>query len=222
MTVRLVVFDVDGTLVDSQHTIAACLGAAFADAGLPVPTLAETRRVVGLPLAEAIGRLVPDADAAGCETLAEAFRAHFRAGRAGHHEPLFPGIGELLDDLRRAGIRLGIATGKPRTGLDGSIGRHGLLPLFETVQTGDRPPGKPHPAMLLRALAETGVPAEAAMMVGDTSFDMGMAVAAKVRAVGVAWGYHPEAELREAGAEAVVATAAAIAGLVADRALRQA
>lgn len=214
MTVRLVVFDVDGTLVDSQHTIVTCLGAAFVDAGLPAPTLEAARRIVGLRLVEAIGRLVPDADAAACAMLADGYRAAFRAGRSQHDEPLYPGVGDLLETLRQAGIRLGIATGKGRPGLEATLGRHRLLPLFDTLQTGDVPPGKPHPAMLLRALSETGVPAASAIMVGDTSFDMAMAVAAGVRGVGVGWGYHPEAELLEAGAETVVASAATIAGLV--------
>ncbi len=211
--IQLVVFDVDGTLVDSQHTIAACLGAAFVAAGLAPPTLDATRRIVGLPLVEGIGRLAPDLDPAICEGLVEGYRTAFRGGRHRCDEPLFDGIGDLLEALRQAGIRLGIATGKGRPGLEATLGRHGLLPLFETLQTGDCHPGKPDPAMLQAALAETGLPPTAALMIGDTSFDMLMAGAAGVRGIGVAWGYHPIAELVEAGAEAVVETADAIARL---------
>jgi phosphoglycolate phosphatase len=205
---RLAIFDCDGTLVDSQHMIAACMRAAFDAEGLPPPGIAEVRRVVGLPLADCMRVLAPGYGPDGHSRLAEAFREEFHrperiAGAAA--EPLFPGCRTALDALEAAGWLLGIATAKGRRGLDGVLERHGLVGRFVTLQTGDASPGKPHPAVLGRALAEAGARATDAVMIGDTSFDMTMARRAGVRAIGVGWGYHDAADLRDAGAEAVAA-----------------
>ena len=118
-------------------------------------------------------------------------------------EPLFPGIRELLDTLRAGGWDLGVATGKSQRGLEHCLATHGLTGHFVTLQTADFHPSKPHPAMLEAALAEAFASAQDAVMIGDTSYDMLMAQAAGVRAIGVAWGYHPSEELLAAGAEAV-------------------
>ncbi len=204
---RLLVLDVDGTLVDSQALIVEAQVRAFAACGLPAPTRERSLSIVGLSLAEAFTALVgpkgPVAD------LAEAYKLAFGALRAdpSWSEPLFPGAAALIDRLRgRHDIRLGIATGKSRRGVSYLVHRFGWEGAFATIQTADDAPSKPDPAMLLQAMAEAGVDAASTTMVGDTSFDMGMARAAGARAIGVSWGYHPVTALREAGAERVIAS----------------
>lgn len=213
---KLALFDCDGTLVDSQHAIVAAMTAAWRALGLADPDPLAVRRIVGLSLVDAIARLLPEAAPATCEDLAEAYRqAFFEFRRRGAHpEPLFPGIGAALDALEQAGVLLGIATGKSRRGLDAILERHGLLRRFVTLQTADTAPSKPNPAMVLRAAAETGVPAGDIVVIGDTVFDILMARAARARSVGVAWGYHDADELRQAGADRLVETCAAVPGTV--------
>ncbi len=203
---RLVVFDCDGTLVDSQHTILAAMTAAWRVLGLPDPDPEAVRRIVGLPLEVSIARLVPDQPQAGVARLADAYRHAFFElhARPDLDEPLFPGALEALEALDAAGILLGVATGKGRRGLEATLGRHGLTGRFATLQTGDRARGKPDPEMLLNAMAETGAGATHTVMVGDTAYDMQMAANAGVRAVGVSWGYHGRDELVAAGAAAII------------------
>ena len=206
---RLAVFDCDGTLVDSQHSIVACMQAAFRADGLPAPAPEAIRRVVGLPLAASCGVLAPELSAGRRARLAELYKQAFTDLRAtrGLDEPLFDGIVAALDALEAAGIVLGVATGKGRRGLALTLERHGLLHRFATRQTADDAPGKPHPAMLEQAMAEIGARPADTVMIGDTTFDMEMAGAAGVAALGVAWGYHPEPELKAAGAIHVVSEA---------------
>jgi phosphoglycolate phosphatase len=215
--VKLIVFDVDGTLVDSQHVIVSTVRSAFEHFGLPQPTDDAIRRIVGLRLVEGLARLAPTLAADEVVALADAYRATFQARRATPDptETLFPGVRAMLEALRDAGFQLGVATGKSRRGLLALLESHALAEFFVTLQTGDVPPGKPHPAMLLRALDEAGVaPAEAAM-IGDTTFDIAMARAAGTLPVGVAWGNHPPEELTAAGAVHLVASCAEIAPLFA-------
>jgi phosphoglycolate phosphatase len=204
--IRLVVLDCDGTLVDSQHLIVHAMASAFQARGLEAPEAALVRAVVGLSLVEAIARLEPMATPADCLDLATGYRAAWRSLREvdGVIEPLYPGVRETLAELDRRGHLLGVATGKARRGLDMVLEHHGLGPLFVSLQTADRHPGKPHPAMLEAAMRETGSEPHETVMVGDTSFDVAMARAAGVRAIGVAWGYHPAAALTHAGAELVL------------------
>ena len=164
------------------------------------------RRVVGLSLDEAIGRLLAAPSADLVAQVAEGYRTAFLALRQtpDYHEPLFPGARDALTALDQPLMCLGIATGKARRGLDASLARHGLAHHFVTRQTADDNPGKPHPAMLQRAMAETGAAAHETVMIGDTVYDMTMARNAGVRAVGVAWGYHPPEELAAAGAADVI------------------
>lgn len=205
MTLRLAIFDCDGTLVDSQADIGAAMDDAFARCALPAPPRHATRRVVGLSLGEAIRQLHPAGDDALRDTLVEHYKDAFRERRSAGAvvEPLYDGIATLVAELDAAGWLLGVATGKSDRGLALCLERHGLAGHFVTLQTADRHPSKPDPAMIEACLDATGVAREATVMIGDTSFDMAMAVNAGVRAIGVDWGYHHPDELVEAGAEAV-------------------
>ncbi len=211
---NLVIFDCDGTLVDSQHAIFTAMERAFASRALVVPSRAAVLGVVGLSLVNAVARLLPrQTDAGLIEDLAERYKSAFQDLRKdpAHDEPLFPGCRAALDRLMaRDDVLLGIATGKSRRGVDIMLKREGLTGAFSTIQTADDHPSKPHPSMIERALGETGVEAAQAVMVGDTSFDMEMAREAGVAALGVAWGYHPVAELQDAGAHMIIDDFAAL------------
>lgn len=215
---RLVVFDVDGTLVDSQHNIVAAMEDACTALNLPAPPARAVHRVIGLSLAEAVATLMPDCDPATHLRLAEAYKDAFvaRRNRPDHEEDLFPGAREVLEELDAAGVLLGLATGKSRRGVSVFLERHGLEKLFITVHTPDDGPGKPHPHMLQSALAATGAEPALTVMVGDTTFDMEMARAAGVGAVGVAWGNHPPRDLTQAGASVVLENFADLAAVVRD------
>ena len=208
MTVKLAVFDCDGTLVDGQGSICSAMEAAFAHAGLPAPDRHAVRRIVGLSLPHAVSRLIPQADARMVADVVDAYKAAYRAARASGDlaEPLFEGIAALLDNLRSAGWLLGVATGKSSRGLTHCLATHGLGDHFITLQTADHHPSKPHPEMLNAALAEALAQPEHAVMIGDTAYDMQMACYASVRAIGVDWGYHEADELRAAGAEWIART----------------
>lgn len=216
--IRLALFDCDGTLVDSQANICQAMEEAFAAARLDPPPRTAIRRAVGLSLAEVIHRLLPDADAALRARLAQDYRAIFfqrREAGAMANEPLFEGIAELLDTLAEGGWSLGVATGKSDRGLAHILAHHGIAHRFVTLQTADRHPSKPHPAMLEAAMAEAGADPAATVMIGDTSYDMAMARAGGVRAIGVAWGYHPAAELIAAGAHDIADDVPALAAVLA-------
>lgn len=206
---RLAVFDCDGTLVDGQGPICLAMERAFATRGLAPPPRSAIRQTVGGGLVAAMRRLRPEADEAEHHALTDAYKRAFRSAReAGETtEPLYPGMAELVVGLHRDGWQLGVATGKSSVGLAHVLAVHGLSDYFVTLQTADGHPSKPHPAMLETALAEAGVDAEQAVMIGDTTFDVLMAVAAGVRALGVNWGYHPPSELRAAGADGVAGSA---------------
>ncbi len=206
---RLALFDCDGTLVDSQHTIFQCVEIAFARAGLPSPDRLAARRVVGLSLLPDMQILAPGAHADLHIQLTEDYKAAFHKLRGDGmvEEPLFDGIVDALDALEADGWALGVATGKSDRGLDLCLRHHGLYDRFETLQTADRHPSKPHPSMVHEAMARVGAIPETTVMIGDTTFDMVMGVAAGARAIGVDWGYHPVEELLAAGASQVVSHA---------------
>jgi phosphoglycolate phosphatase len=201
---RLAIFDCDGTLVDSQANICTAMAHCFAEAGLPAPAREATRRVVGLSLVEAVRALLPDGEH-DHRALAEGYKSAFQRmrGEGRVEEPLYDGVAELIEGLEADGWLLGIATGKSDRGLGLCLEKHGLSGRFVTLQTADRHPSKPDPAMIEAALAEAGAVAETSMMIGDTSYDMIMAKAAGVAAIGVAWGYHDSEELLAAGADHV-------------------
>ncbi len=212
MTVKLAVFDCDGTLVDGQASICEAMEDAFSIAGLAVPQRHDIRRIVGLSLPQAIRLLAPDASGDQRAAAVDAYKDSFRTSRLEGRlqEPLYEGIIPLLDRLRGAGWALAVATGKSDRGLFSCLSTHGLNDYFVSLQTADRHPSKPHPAMLEAAIFDAAAQAEDTVMIGDTSFDMEMAKAAKVRAIGVDWGYHTPDELRSYGAETVVTSRAAL------------
>lgn len=203
---RLIVFDCDGTLVDSQHAIVATMTAAFAELHLDPPAPEAIRALIGLSLEETVQRLWPQGGGAGGARLVATYRRLFfeQRSHAAAPDPLFPHTQEILQVLEDLGYLLGVATGKSRRGLDAVLASHNLQDCFLTRQTADIHPGKPHPGMLFQAMAEAGVTADDTLMLGDTSFDMAMAVNAGVTAVGVAWGYHDTQALRNAGARVIL------------------
>lgn len=203
---RLVVFDVDGTLIDSEHNIIAAMTEAWAHMDLGVPEPADVRRIIGLSLVEACQVLLPWAPGNLHRAVAESYKQAFRALRLlpEREEPLFPGVREALDELEAAGWLLGLATGKSQRGVQSMLDSHDLHGRFINIQTADDNPGKPDPAMLRRASAETGVDLARMVMIGDTAYDMQMAKAAQVAGLGVSWGYHGLQELHDAGAVQVV------------------
>lgn len=210
---KLVLFDCDGTLVDSQHVIVAAMGRAFARAGIVLPPREAVLGIVGLSLVEAMRRLGEDDPRFPAERLAELYREAFRELRTepDFHEPLFPGVRGVIDKLAaREDVLLGIATGKSQRGVSLVLGHHGLAGRFATIQTADDAPSKPHPAMVLQAMDATGAQPMDTVLIGDTSFDMVMARAAGVRAIGVTWGYHSVDLLRQSGAERLVSDADAL------------
>jgi phosphoglycolate phosphatase len=203
---RLVVFDVDGTLIDSEHNIVAAMTQAWSHMELGVPDPADVRRIIGLSLVEACAALLPWANHEMHRQVAEAYKESFRGLRLlpDNEEPLFPGVLDALGELDRAGWLLGLATGKSRRGVQAMLDAHGLHGRFLTIQTADDNPGKPHPAMLERAAAECGIVPANVVMVGDTAYDMQMARAAKAVPLGISWGYHSIEELRSAGARMII------------------
>ena len=207
---KLAVFDCDGTLVDSGATIYRALAETFDRHGLTVPPPRESRKVIGLSLAEAMAVLVPDA---AHLQLAETYKSCFHSARQNGlvEEPLFDGILELLDGMEADGWLLAVATGKSDRGLKLCLESHGLHARFISLQTADRHPSKPHPSMVFQAMADAGAEPSRTVVIGDTSYDIGMGVAAGATAIGVAWGYHAPSDLKAAGAYAVAEEPAEVA-----------
>lgn len=217
---RLVIFDVDGTLIDSQDFILAAMRCAFTGAGHPVPSDEATKGIVGLSLPQAMEQLMPGVPAPLRDRLVQLYKDSFRAIREESggeaHSPFYPGALDALERLDSAGYLLSIATGKARRGLDYMLDSHGLRPFFTGTQTADDAPSKPHPGMVLNCLAATGVEARHAVVVGDTEYDMAMARAAGVWAVGVDWGYHSSDRIRRGGAEHIVTDFSALDGVLVE------
>ncbi|SDH05369.1 HAD-IA family hydrolase [Roseospirillum parvum] len=208
-SLTLVAFDVDGTLIDSQGTIVLAMERAFEGHGLAVPPPAAVRGVIGLSLPEAIGRLLPeDAPPALAEALSADYRAaFFELRQAGAPDPLFPGAAQALVRAARAGHLLALVTGKSRRGVTALLERPDVQALgvsIDAIATADDGPGKPDPFLLRKAMADVGVDPAFTLMVGDTTYDMEMAVRAGVPAVGVSWGYHAPQALAAAGAGRVI------------------
>jgi phosphoglycolate phosphatase len=185
MELRLAIWDVDGTLVDSRAVIQACMEAAFRETGLPPPDYDATRRIVGLSLVAGIAQL-----------------ARLRADPA-LHEPMYDGALDVLDRLKQDGWLLAIATGKTHRGLDGLFAKHPIRSYFDTVWCADDGPGKPHPFMVEQSMRALGCAPSQSLMIGDAIHDIAMGRAAGVRSLGVSWGFGRADELHEAGADEV-------------------
>lgn len=206
-TPKLIVFDCDGTLVDSQHMICAAMQKAYDSHHLPCPSRDRLLSIVGLSLHEAFARLGAEEADFPVASLVEAYRSAFfrlRQERVGM-EPLYAGAREAVEQLAALeAFRLGIATGKSQRGVRMVLGHHGLLQCFSTIKTADDAPSKPHPGMVLDAMREVGTQPDDTIVIGDTVYDIQMAHAAGTRAIGVGWGYHAVDDLRSAGADMVI------------------
>lgn len=203
----LIIFDCDGTLVDSKALIVAAMQRAFEAVELTPPAPEEITRIVGLSLHHAIEALGVENNPATIAAIGEGYKAAYTHLRdvMGTDEPLFPGIAELVTDLgKQQHNLLGIATGKSMKGVNTLLQRHNWHGLFQTIQTADNAPSKPAPGMITNALKETGVDPARTLMIGDTSFDMAMAKSAGISAIGVSWGHHKPEELSAHGATRIV------------------
>jgi phosphoglycolate phosphatase len=214
---KLVLFDCDGTLVDSAHVIHTCMERTFEDFGLDRPALAHTKSIIGLTLdiaiAQLLGRSVDPEIAAMTARYKEHFTLHRQNG--GALEPAYEGVLPLIAALsRRDDVILGIVTGKSRRGLDAILTHHHLKASFYSIRTADDCPSKPHPAMVLECCEETGIDPARALVIGDAIYDMQMAANAGARGIGVAWGYGSQEALIAAGAHCVVNRADEIGALV--------
>ncbi len=197
---KLVIFDMDGTLIDSQDFIHMAMRYAFDKAGHPAPGRADVLSIVGLSLDAAVSVLLPGLDEAENKRTVDLYRRSFIELREKMGEkaraPLYPGARAALERLHAVDeVLLGVATGKARRGLDHAYNAHNIGHFFQTSQTADTHPSKPHPSMLHQTLKDTGVEAVRAVMVGDTEFDMEMGRAAGFKTIGVSWGYHPVSRL---------------------------
>jgi len=205
----LLIFDWDGTLMDSAGAIAACIQAACADMGLPIPTREAARHVIGLGLREALTHLFPDLAEAHHPLLAEHYRHHFLS--QDHEILLFEGARELIEELHDSGFQLAVATGKARRGLDRAFSHTGLEPYFHASRTADETFSKPHPAMIEELLDELMIAPERALMIGDTSHDLDMARNAGIDSLAAGYGAHPAEGLGEHGALKVCTSFAELA-----------
>lgn len=198
---KLVVFDVDGTLVDSQDDIVSAMTTTFEAIGEPVPSRTDVLGIVGLSLHAAFEKLSPALYKNHGDALVEGYKSSFMTSRklrnSTESSPLYPGALEALERLyAQDHILLGIATGKSRRGLDHLLDAHDLRRFFVTTQVADDHPSKPNPSMLIRCMYDAGVSAAHAVMIGDTSYDMDMAANAAMASVGVSWGYHTSETLQ--------------------------
>ncbi len=190
----LLIFDWDGTLMDSTGAIAESIQLACADLGLRVPQTDEARQIIGLGLAEALQTLLPDLTPAEYPRLVERYRHHFLG--QDHTLPLFEGVADTIAALHAADYWLAVATGKSRKGLERAFDQSGLRKFFHASRCADEGYSKPHPGMVLELMDCCGVDAERTLMIGDTSHDLQMAINAGVASVGVAYGAHSVASLQ--------------------------
>ena len=206
---KLVIFDCDGTLVDSQHMICAAMQRAYDAHEILCPPRETVLSIVGLSLREAFLHLGQGARDFPIDGMIEHYKNAFFELRhsPAHQEPLYPGArAAIFRQVARADCMLGIGPGKSERGVRAILTHHDLLAHFATIKTADDAPSKPHPGMILDAMRETGAAPEDTVMIGDTSYDMEMARAAGVPAIGVTWGYHPHPLLEASGASELVSS----------------
>lgn len=200
------VFDMDGALVDSAETIVHCMKSAFESLGLSPPSAEAIRGIIGLSLPEAVGHISDEIASQHLDKIVAEYKRFFLLDRTREPAPLFEGARDCLARLEAAGYLLAVATGKSRKGLDATFAHHGLAARFVAVGCADDGPGKPHPFMLRKVMAEAGADPASTLMVGDTVFDIDMARSAGVRSAGVVWGNHTPQALAAAGADALPAS----------------
>lgn len=206
---ELLIFDWDGTLMDSAGVIVACIQAASRDMGLPEPTREAASHIIGLGLGQALETLFPDLPAEQHQPLADHYRRHYLGQDA--EIPLFEGARELIEELHGRGHILAVATGKARRGLDRAFGHTGLEPYFHASRTADETHSKPHPAMVEELLDELMVAPERALMIGDTTHDLEMARNASIASLAAGYGAHPAENLADLGPLAVCRSFAELA-----------
>ncbi len=210
MNRKLVLFDCDGTILDSVGIIHDSMVRTFSEAGYSAPAQSATRSIIGLTLDLAIARLLGRAVDNEVQTMTARYKQHFHRlyARPDFEQSLFPGMADLLNGLAsRDDLVLGIVTGKSRRGMEMFFDKHGFRDHFRTVRTADDCPSKPHPAMVLECCVEMGFEPANSVVIGDSVFDMEMAKSAGAGAIGVAWGYNEVPMLRSAGADEIAATA---------------
>lgn len=190
----LIVFDWDGTLMDSTTTIVKCIQSAARDLGLPVPDQKAAAHVIGLSLQDAMQMAVPKLEAQHYPRMVERYRYHYLS--QDHELTLFEGAREMLDDLVQQGYFLAVATGKSRVGLNRALHAADLLSFFDATRCADETFSKPHPAMLHELTRELGQNMARTVMIGDTTHDLQMAINAGAAGIAVHYGAHPIHELQ--------------------------
>ncbi|UWQ21214.1 HAD hydrolase-like protein [Jannaschia sp. W003] len=215
---ELAILDVDGTLVDSLGVIHAAMCGALRHVGRPAPAARSVKVLIGLSVPRMVEALMPSGSEEEWDEATGEFRLRYREGadELGGLAPLREGVGAFLDQMDEAGVGVALATSRTEAGVHRLLDGHGLRGRFRSIQCGDIHPSKPHPSAVRRALADTGVARGRAVVAGDTSYDMEMARAAKVRPFGVGWGYHDAAVLQAAGARAVAADFDALAAMIVE------
>jgi phosphoglycolate phosphatase len=192
---QLIIFDWDGTIIDSQALIISSMQKAMADENLPIPLGDEVRNVIGLSLDKVILSLLPELDYPTVNRISDNYRRHFFADT--NQSELFEGVAETIQDLHASGYFLAVATGKGRRGLDLALKNTGLEPFFHITRCADETRSKPDPLMLDEILTDLDLGAEKAVMVGDTSYDMDMAGNIKMDCIAVTYGMHDENHLKD-------------------------
>ncbi|MEO0367412.1 MAG: HAD-IA family hydrolase [Pseudomonadota bacterium] len=203
--IKLIIFDWDGTLMDSAYKITNCIAAAAIEVGIEPPEHDDAKLVIGLGLFEAMQRLFPDQSNQTLLALVEAYKQHFVSADS-TPQPLFEGVREGLARLEESGVALAVATGKSRVGLDRVLDESDLRSVFHTTRCADEARTKPHPQLLLDIFDFTAIAPRNAIMIGDTTFDMEMAAAAQTRRIGVDYGVHSKSSLKKLGVETICAT----------------
>lgn len=206
MSLKLAIWDMDGTLVDSREIIHESMSGGFKAVGLMPPEYEQSRKIVGLSLHDACARLAPeDISSETLDALVDAYRQSFIAfrSRPGYIQPLYEGAMEILEELRADDWLIAMATGKSRQGIRSIFAHHPMEPFFDTIWCADDGPGKPHPFMVQQSMDALGAEAHQSVMIGDAIYDIMMGNAAGVKTLGVGWGFGTSGELEEAGADEI-------------------